>query len=258
MSGFAWRNDGGPPLLHWTAAPPGVRAAFSSRAGGVSGGPWSSLNLGLRTGDDRERVLENRRLLCGGAGVDPAHARCLHQVHGRRVRRADDLRGSFAETGSSAIGDALWTERAARGLVAFGADCLTVVIARVDGSRIAAAHAGWPGLLAGLLERAAAVVDGGSGIPVVAAIGPSASPTSYEVGLDVATPLVERFGKAAVRRGHADLWFCGTTALRSAGVVRVDVAGLCTIADDRFFSHRRTGLPRGVQGVVAHLEEVGG
>jgi YfiH family protein len=262
MRGFAWRQAAGIPLLEWTAAPAGVHAVFSCRAGGVSRGPWSSLNLGLRTGDEPARVLENRRLLCVAAGVDPARTRCLHQVPGRRVRNAEELPGSFTEPEPEPgeTGDALWTDAPGTGLVAFGADCLTVVIAREDGSRVATAHAGWPGLLAGVLEEVAGIVGaddgGGSGGRMVAAIGPSASPSAYEVGPDVGGPLVERFGAPVLRDGRADLWACATTALRSAGVARVDVAGLCTIGDERFFSHRRTGLPRGVQGAVAHVGDI--
>ena len=255
MTAFAWSEDGGPPRLVWTTAPHGVSVSFSSRAGGVSEGPYESLNLGLGTGDDAERVLRNRGLYCAAVGIETCRTRSLRQVHGTEVHRADEIPVTFADAASAPDGDALWTDTPGVGLVSFGADCLTIVIARADGSCLATAHAGWPGLLAGVIERAAAVVRQDSLVPLIAAIGPSASPSAYEVGPDVARPLVARFGDAALRGQNADLWACGELALRSAGVAHVDLAGLCTITDERFFSHRRTGLPRGVQGVLAFLEE---
>jgi hypothetical protein len=238
------------PLLRWDG-PPGVVAAFSTRLGGVSDGPYTSLNLGIRSGDDVPRVLENRRRLCAAVGADPERTVCLHQIHSATVHDADGIpERSFLEPQQSPRGDVLVTHRPGRAVVAFAADCVPVAVASEDGAALAVCHAGWRGLLAGAVEAAVAALPSG---PKRAAIGPCAGPASYTVGREVAGLLVDRFGGDVVVEGRADLPRCAERALRAAGVEDVDLAGICTIDDPRFFSHRRDGAPGGRQALIAYL-----
>jgi YfiH family protein len=251
---LAWVDQHGLPLLAWHG-PPGVVAMFSGRQGGVSRPPFATLNLGMRSGDDRALVRENRRRLCDAVGADPARTSSCYQVHSATVHRAGPVPpgGDFlGGTAEPPVGDALHTEEPRRALVAFAADCVPIAIARADGSAVAVCHAGWRGLVAGVVEATVAALGEG---PLQAAVGPCAGPERYEVGPEVAAPLRARFGEAAVRDGHADLAGCAALALRTSGVADVDVAGLCTIADaERFFSHRRDGAPSGRQAVIAFRE----
>jgi polyphenol oxidase len=228
-------------LIRWS--PPGPYAfAFSTRVGGVSSGPYASLNLGRRTGDDVERVDENRRRVCEAVGAEPERLALNYQVHGKTVNRAEPgVRGIH--------GDALWTDSRGVPMLALTADCLPVALARTDGSPAAAVvHAGWIGVLAGALEAAARKLGGA----VTAAIGPGAGPCCYEVGEEVAEPYRERFGASIVRGRRLDLWRAAETTLHEAGVTDVHRFDVCTICNpELFFSHRRDGKPRGVQGVLA-------
>jgi hypothetical protein len=134
--------------------------------------------------------------------------------------------------------------------VLLAADCLPIAIAREDGSRMAVLHAGWQGLLEGIVEAGAAAVGG----PARAAVGPGAGPCCYQVRDDVGDPLRARFGGDAVRDSRADLWLCAERALVQAGIGDVEVAGECTICNpDRYFSHRRERGRTGRQGVVGVL-----
>src|SRR5581483_890797 len=157
------------PLLRWDAPGPYV-AAFSTRVGGVSAAPFDTLNLGRLTGDDPEHVTENRARLCAEVGADEDRLAFGRQVHGGRVRRAH---------GRGEPGDGVWTDEPGRPLLVFTADCVPVALARVNGGRpaIAALHAGWRGLLAGIVAAGAAAVGGGR---LTAAIGPGIGPCCYE------------------------------------------------------------------------------
>ncbi|MEY4225925.1 MAG: hypothetical protein RL190_682 [Actinomycetota bacterium] len=244
------------PLLRWQG-PEGVVAAFSGRRGGVSEGPYASLNLGLLTDDDRAAVRENRRRLCAAVGADPARTAQNHQVHGAVVREAAPLHGGFLDPqGELPQADALVTREPELALVALAADCVPIVIAALDGSAVAVVHAGWRGLVAGVVEAAVAAIDG----PCAAAVGPCAGPLAYAVGDDVAGPLRERFGDDAARGGTADLPHCAGRALMAAGLApdAIDIAGICTITDaEGFFSHRRDRGVTGRQGVIAYRAEAG-
>jgi YfiH family protein len=250
---LSWDEVEGVPLLRWSGVA-GVAAAFSGRRGGVSSGAYASLNLGLKSGDDLPLVAENRRRLCAAAAVDPARTSSCHQFHSAVVHEADGDPGRpFDDTAvSSPHGDGLVTRTPGRGVVAFGSDCVPVVVARADGSGVGVCHAGWRGLLGGVVEHTVERLGGGE---LRAAVGPCAGPDAYEVGADVAVPLAERFGAAALRGPNADLAACAAIALERAGVASVDVAGLCTMSDsERFFSYRRDGAACGRQAVIAHLE----
>jgi YfiH family protein len=253
VTGLRW--DTGPvPVLRWESAPTGVDVAFTSRRGGISEGPFASLNLGALTADDPAGVAENRRRAVTAAGGDPAHATMAWQVHGSDVREVTDepAGGRFLEPGKEPFprSDGLVTSLSGRPLMLLTADCVPVAVARAGGGRVAVLHAGWRGLEAGICERGAEVVGG----EVVAAVGPGAGPCCYEVGDDVAGRLRARFGDDVVRERHADLWLCARRALEAAGAREVVVAGECTICSpDRYFSHRRDHGVTGRQGVVSVL-----
>jgi hypothetical protein len=227
--------------LDWNAPGP-YRVVFSTRNGGVSDPPYATLNLGKKLGDVPERVEENRRRLCEYAGAQLDRLAMNYQLHSSRVNRADaGVKGT--------PGDALWTDEPGLPVLALTADCVPVVLVRMNGDpAVCVAHAGRMGLLGGVLAEAARALGG----PLAAAIGPAIGPCCYEVGDEVAQPYRARFGETIVRAGHLDLWQAAEIALRRAGVDRVDRFDLCTACNpDLFFSYRRDGVPRGGQGVLA-------
>jgi YfiH family protein len=229
-------------VIHWD--PPGYAVVFSTREGGVSQGPYESLNLGRMTGDDVERVDENRRLLCAAIDADEERLALNRQVHSTLVHRAEpDVRGE--------PGDGLWTDEPGQPILAMTADCLPIALVRRDGPpAVAVLHAGWRGLLAGIVGVGAETLGG----RLQAAIGPAIGPCCYEVGEEVAKPFVDAFGADVVRGRRLDLWSAAERALNEAGVDDVGRTDLCTFCNpERFFSHRRTGKPRGVQGVIARV-----
>ncbi|HYW28803.1 MAG TPA: polyphenol oxidase family protein [Gaiellales bacterium] len=254
MSGsLVWR-DAATPVLDWASAPAGVRVAFTGRVGGVSAGPFTSLNLGALTDDEPAKVAANRRRAVEAVGGNGEDATMAWQVHGTEVREvtASPSSGRFLEPGREPFpkSDGLVTSVPGRPMTLLTADCLPIAIAARDGSRLALLHAGWRGLEAGIAEEGARSVDA----PSVAAVGPGAGPCCYEVREDVAGPLRRRFGDDVVRDGRADLWLCAERALRGAGVEEVTLAGECTICNaDRYFSHRRDHGITGRQGVVGLL-----
>lgn len=238
---FAWDDPDGVELLRWSAAP-GVVGAFSTRRGGVSAGPYASLNLGIHTGDEVARVLENRARLLAAVGADPARTSSCRQIHSATVHVAAPLApedGFLTGRAAPPEGDGLVTAEPERTLVTFAADCVPVLLARADGSAVAACHAGWRGLLAGVVEAAVRALGSG---PTVAAVGPCAGPDRYEVGPEVSGPLAARFGDDVVRGRLVDLATCAERALAGAGLAAdaIDVARHCTIDEpERFFSYRR-------------------
>jgi YfiH family protein len=231
--------------LRW-AAPGPYEIVFTTRVGGVSDGPYASLNLGRKTGDDVERVDENRRRACAEIGADADRLALNYQVHSALVHRARP-----AARGEQ--GDGLWTDERDLPVLAMSADCLPIALARVDGAvpAVAVVHVGWRGLLADMIESAAASLGDG---PLAAAIGPAIGPCCYEVRDDVAEPFRARFGRGIVKHGRLDLWRAADETLRAAGVEQVERLDLCTACHpELFFSHRRDGKPRGVQGVLARV-----
>jgi len=227
-------------------APGPYVVAFSTRKGGVSEGPFESLNLGRMVGDEPDRVDENRRRLCAEVGAELDRVTMNRQHHSATVHRA--------VPGSRGVpGDGLWSDAANEPMLAFGADCLLVAIAQKngDGPRLAVLHAGWKGLLEGILEAGAASL-GGQGI--AALIGPAIGPCCYEVGPEVAERFRARFGGGLMRGRNLDLWAAAERALRAAGCASVERLDLCTACNpDLFFSERRTGRPRGTHGVIGFV-----
>jgi polyphenol oxidase len=226
-------------------APPGVRAASTLRAGGLSPPPWDSLNLAEHVGDDLARVAGNRELLAR-ALVLPAAPAWLEQVHGRDVLRLDES-GLPAER----VADATVTARSGRVLAVLTADCLPVLFCRADGTGVGIAHAGWRGLAAGVLEATAAAMDAPPE-QLLAWIGPGIGAAAYEVGDEVRAACLAAVADAAAcftpsRPGHwqFDLAGLARRRLEALGLAAVHGGQWCTYSDPaRFFSHRRDGAER--------------
>lgn len=231
-------------MIKWERPGP-YEVAFTTRAGGVSEGPFRSLNLGRMLGDDPERVDENRRRACAAIGAEEERLALNFQRHTAIVNRAEaGMRGE--------LGDGLWTDERDVPLLALGADCALIGLARTNGDRpaLAVLHAGWKGLLADIAEAGVAALGGRP----AAVIGPTIGPCCYEVNEDVAAPFRARFGSGVVRNGRLDLWHAAELALTQAGCATVERLDLCTACDpDRFFSYRRDGKPRGGHGVLARV-----
>jgi YfiH family protein len=224
------------------AAPDGVEAAVSTRQGpGVSAGPYGRLNLGLRSGDDTAAVLANRASVVTALGL-PAEPLWLRQVHGTDVAE-----------GPAGVDEPVADAAVARGpgqvLAILTADCLPVLFASVDGQTIGAAHAGWRGLAAGVLENTVKAM-GAEGIR--AWMGPAIGGGSYEVGEEVREAFVAHDPGAAeafqpTRPGHwlCDLYTLARRRLAAAGVAEVSGGGFDTLTDDRLYSYRRDGAQSG-------------
>lgn len=229
-------------IFRWDAGD-SYSVAFTTRLGGVSEGPFASLNLGRRVGDDADRVDENRRRACAAIGADAERLALNYQVHSARVNRA-------AASSRGAPGDGLWTDEPALPVAALTADCVPIALARTNGAApaLAVLHAGRIGILGGVVEAGVAALGGGG---VAAAVGPAIGPCCYEVGDEVATPYRARFGPDVLRGRMLDLWTSAARALADAGCARVERLEVCTACNPSlFFSHRRDGRPRGVQGVL--------
>lgn len=223
-------------------APTRVRAACTTRGGGVSIGAYAGLNLGRGSGDDPAAVDENRRRLAAGLALPQAPA-WIHQVHGRRVV---ELPGDEVHPDA----DACWTRQ--RGVVCAvqAADCLPVLFCDDAGSVVAAAHAGWRGLAGGVLEATVAALP----VPassLMAWLGPAIGPEAFEVGAEVRAAFVAEDAEAAsafrsvsaAGKYHADLFMLARQRLARAGVLRVSGGGISTHADPaRFYSFRRDGV----------------
>ncbi|HEY6584057.1 MAG TPA: polyphenol oxidase family protein [Gaiellaceae bacterium] len=235
-------------MIRWEGAGP-YTVVFSTRAGGVSEGPYESLNLGVMTADDPERVAENRRLLAERAGIDAERACMAWQQHGTDVRRAEP-EGIVTLT-ERAPCDGWWSDEPGQGMLLLTADCLPVAIGRRNGDRpaLAVLHVGWRGLLDGIVEQGVTALGDGR---LAAAIGPGIGPCCYEVRTDVAEPYELEFGREVLPDGRLDLWRATELALNQAGVEEVERTDLCTFCHpDLFFSHRRDRGVTGRQGVIA-------
>jgi polyphenol oxidase len=237
-------------LFRWEG-PAGYQVAFSTRIGGVSDGPFESLNLGILTADEPDRVVENRKRLCAAVRADAETATMAWQVHGHRVAKADS-RGIVTPGTVYERCDGLWTDRAGQAMVLLTADCYPVALARTGGSPcLAVLHVGWRGLLAGISEAGVAAV-GENGVAAV--VGPGIGPCCYEVGPEVGEPFQREFGKDVVVDGRLDLGLATERALLRAGCSNVERTGGCTSCEaDLFFSHRRDHGRTGRQGVIAYI-----
>lgn len=225
-------------------APPRVRALFTTRAGGVSDGPWGGpgvgggMNVGFGAGDAPEAVRENRRRLRARL---PSEPRWLKQVHGATVVRADDV----AEPVEA---DAAYTTTPGVVAVVTVADCMPVLLADMHGRCVGAVHAGWRGVAGGVIQatvQAMRAALGAADAELVAWLGPAIGPDRFEVGGEVldAMASLPRAADAFRPRGDkyfADLFALGEQALRAVGVRRIHGAVDCTVSDaERFYSYRR-------------------
>lgn len=224
-----------------------VGALMSTRAGGVSQGPWHSLNLGSAVADAAQAVAENRRRFAAALGAPPVF---LRQVHGPQVLR---LTPADAQRDEPPEADAAITTEPGIACTVQAADCLPVLFAAPAGRGVGAAHAGWRGLAAGVLDATvAALCRAADCAPadLVAWLGPCIGPRQFEVGADV----VAAFGGERPRfvphvradgelRWLADLPQLACDRLRSLGVTQVSGGTWCTVEDaSRFFSFRRDGV----------------
>ncbi|MCQ4347571.1 peptidoglycan editing factor PgeF [Pseudomonas stutzeri] len=217
-------------------APASVRACVTTRAGGGSRPPFDSLNLGDHVGDDPAAVAENRSRLQQLLGCRPAW---LGQVHGVAVVEADPAQVAEA--------DASWSATPGVACTVMTADCLPVLFCDRAGTRVAAAHAGWRGLAAGVLEATVAALGCPAG-ELLVWLGPAIGPQAFEVGAEVRAAFVAQHAEAAAAfvpsanagRFMADLYRLARTRLAAVGVTAVYGGGLCTFTDaERFYSYRR-------------------
>lgn len=225
---------------------PGVRHGFFTRRGGVSTGPYASLNTGTGSDDDRAAVLENRARVAAVLGAPPTHLLTPTQVHGTKVVVAT----LPWAPGGGPEADAVVADRPGLAVGIGTADCAPVLFADHKAGVVAAAHAGWRGALEGVLEATVAAMEqlGARRYRIVAAIGPAIAQPSYEVGPEfreqflTADPENDRFFRPADRPGHAlfDLPAYVAARLATRGLAAVEDLRLDTYADPaRFFSHRR-------------------
>ena len=231
------------PLLRpdWPA-PARVRACVTTRVRGVSEGPYASFNLGVHVGDDAAHVAANRARLREALGL-AAEPVWLRQVHGVQVAllpaASDTLEVDASVARQPGIACAILT-----------ADCLPVLFCDDAGSVVGAAHAGWRGLLAGVLENTVQAMKV-SPSRVMAWLGPAIGPQAFEVGAEVRSAFIERDPAAAAAFASstapgkylADLYVLARLRLRAGGVSRIYGGGFCTYGDrERFYSFRRDGV----------------
>ncbi len=228
----AWSEDWIVP--DWPA-PARIKACVTTRRGGVSQVPFDTFNLGDHVGDDPVAVACNRRVLADTLGCRPAW---MSQVHSTVAVEADPERALEA--------DACWTARAGIACAVLTADCLPVLFCDRDGTRVAAAHAGWRGLAGGILEATIEALA----VPadqLLVWLGPAISPAVFEVGPEVREAFVAQHPEAVdafvpsanAGRLLGDLYALARIRLAAHGVTAVHGGGLCTFSEPRFYSYRR-------------------
>jgi polyphenol oxidase len=242
-----WRERDG---VRWLEAElPGARAAFSTRLGGMSEAPYDALNVAILTGDERDRVAENRRRLADSIQRDPDGVVMGRQVHGAMLARHEtqqqprvyaDLMKSPDEVDAQATANRDLTP------LVMVADCLP--LAMVGPGGVVMAHCGWRGLAGGIVAEAVEAVQAEA-----AAIGPGIGPCCYEVGEEVLAAFEELDG---VARGRMlDLTAVATALLARAGITYRESAGLCTSCNpELFYSHRRDGERTGRQAGLVWMD----
>jgi len=235
----------GPWIVPDWKAPAHVHAAVSTRQGpGISQPPYDRLNLGLRSGDDPAAVVSNREALAAALDL-PGPPLWLRQVHGTEVADAG------VEGDDEPVADAAVAHGPGKVLAILTADCLPVLFASADGGTIGAAHAGWRGLAAGVLENTVARMGEPAG-SILAWLGPAIGGPSYEVGAEVRAAFVEGDpgadeAFAPTRPGHwlCDLYVLARRRLAAIGVTRIFGGGFDTYRDERLYSYRRDGAVSG-------------
>jgi YfiH family protein len=248
-------------------APSNVKAVFTTRRGGISGGPYASLNLGDHVGDDPSTVQQNRALL---RRILPAEPRWLKQVHGTVPVRVDD------DCAAPFNGDAAFSRRAGNVCAVLVADCLPILLCDHGGTIVGVIHAGWRGLAGGVIERTVSEigrigqidgrVDTKIKTQIMAWLGPAIGPHHFEVGEEVRQAFVERDKESAIafmlHQAHRGKWFANLfllarQRLTSAGVAEIYGGGECTFSDPaRFFSYRRDGNTGRMAGLIWLTDEL--
>ncbi|MGM0594012.1 MAG: peptidoglycan editing factor PgeF [Pseudomonadota bacterium] len=221
-------------------APPNVHAAVTTRSGGVSLPPFDSLNLGDHVGDDPAAVAENRRRLVESLAL-PSEPRWLNQVHGTCAVEV-------AEIKTPCEADASISHQPGVVCAVLTADCLPVLLCDRQGSVVAAAHAGWRGLVNGVVESTVAKL--GAGDELLAFLGPAIGPKVFEVGEEVRQAFIDEnpaaagaFTPSPAGRWLADIYALARQRLRRAGVDAIYGGEHCTYTEaERFYSYRRDGV----------------
>lgn len=220
-------------------APAHVRALQTTRIGGCSPAPWASFNLGDHVGDDPARVAANRTTL---RRLLPGEPCWLRQVHGT-------VAVDVEKVAEMTTADAAWTARPGSVCAVMTADCLPVLFCDRAGTTVAAAHAGWRGLAAGVLEAAIVAMNVAPG-ELLAWLGPAIGPANFEVGDEVRAAFLAHDPAATTAfathgRGKwlADIYALAARRLVAAGVTAISGGDWCTLADqERFYSYRRDGV----------------
>ena len=231
-------------IPQWNA-PKNIKAMASTRIGGFSTGAYQGANLGSHVGDNLETVLKNRQQLAQSA-VMPSAPIWLNQTHSTIVVEVNQPTDQILNA------DGLFTSQSGIVCSAMTADCLPVLFTNIQGSKVAAVHAGWRGLANGIIENAVAMFnDGEPNGEVIAWLGPAIGSTAFEVGDDVLQAFCDVDSKALQAfkpTGQAGKWWANmellaTQRLNSLGVSQVFTSGLCTYSDpERFYSYRRDGV----------------
>ena len=221
-------------------APATVRAVSTTRAGGASRGPWAGLNLADHVEDDPAAVTANRRHRAAALQLPGAPA-WLQQVHGTGVVNADAVTAPV-------VADGTFATRPGAVCVVMTADCLPVLLCNRAGTRVAAVHAGWRGLAAGVIEAAMDCFDEPTGA-LMAWLGPAIGPRHFEVGDEVRAQFLAHAAAAnsafesSGAAWRADIYELARQRLAARGLTRVFGGGLCTFSDAaRFYSYRRDGV----------------
>ncbi len=280
MAFVQWETDG--VVYHRSTLldlAPGVRHGFSTRLGGVSRGVYASMNFrGSRAAhcpdlppDEPDRVGENYRRFCAALGVDPRGLVLSKQVHEDTVRAVTELdAGKGLDRPTDYTADALVTNRPGMSLMVFSADCIILLLHDPVTGCIGAVHAGWRGTALDLPAKCVGEMArryGARPEDIRAAVGAGIGPCCFETHADVPEALYGAFGKGtapyirpkadapgAERKWQVDLKEINAWRLREAGVEQIDVCPLCTACNPAlYWSHRRTGDRRGVQGAVIGL-----
>jgi hypothetical protein len=231
------------PLL---SAIPGLRHAFFSREGGVSGGIYAGLNAGIGSQDDPAHVAENRRRMAEQMGVAPTHFLTVHQTHSPDVMVATAPWDATARPRA----DAIVTRIEGLSIGATAADCGPILLVDPNARVIGAAHAGWKGALTGVLESTVKAMEklGAARGDTIAAIGPLIRQQSYEVGGEFVERFIEAdagnalFFMPSTRNGHSMFDLAGFIRMRleNAGILMIDDIGADTYSEERFYSYRRS------------------
>lgn len=247
----------------------GVAHGFSTRLGGVSGGMWASLNLGVSRGDDPDHVRENYRRFFAAIGVEGGSLAMSNQVHGSHVRvitKADGKQDPYEKVAYEA--DGLVTDLPGVTLVIFSADCLPILYYDPVRQVVGAAHAGWRGTaadIAGAVVRKMQEVYGCDPQNILAAIGPGIGPCCFETHEDVPNAMMAAFSTPVLQYLHiqengkysVDLKGINAQRLEKAGVLpqHIGICELCTSCrQDLFWSHRCVGTNRGSMAAAIGLK----